>query len=103
MSCKTKGDMLKQYLVEAALHMRTTISLIVIAVGLMSTSVCNAQRVDPKQALQGILTGEESRDQLIIRGYQRGYQFGVEDAKRDAQRECKAQLDKLTAQCKQQK
>ena len=74
-----------------------------IGTGLMLPAVCSAQQFDPRQALKGVLTGDESRDRLIIQGYQRGYQFGVEDGKRETERQCKAQLDKLAAECKKQK
>lgn len=79
---------------------RTTVLCLLIGAGLILPAVCSAQQFDPRQALKSVLTGDESRDRLIIQGYQRGYQFGVEDGKREAQRQCKAQSDKLTAECK---
>jgi hypothetical protein len=58
---------------------------------------CHAQQAtNSQQALQGLLTGDKTRDRIITEAFQRGYQRGLEDS----QRQCKADIAKAISDCK---
>ena len=50
-------------------------------------AVAQAQAPDWKQALGGLLSGNQDRDQALQQAYERGYQRGRDDEARQAQRQ----------------